>query len=109
MSFAYSFVAIIIVAVVTGLIRATPFLIFNGKKELPETAKFLGNTLPPSIMIILVLYCLRNIQVTTFPYGLAEIISVSIIIVIQFMKKKTFLSIFLGTAIYMILTRTVFS
>lgn len=107
--FSYSAATIIVVASVTGFTRAIPYLLFGGKKELPTTVNYLGNVLPASIMIILVVYCLRNIDPTSFPFGLPELLSVVIVIVAQVIKNNTFLSIFLGTACYMILIRTVFS
>jgi branched-subunit amino acid transport protein AzlD len=96
-----------VVALVTGLTRALPYLFFGGKKELPRMVHYLGAVLPASIMIILVVYCLRNINFTVFPFGMAELLSVGIVIVAQVTKRNTFLSIFLGTACYMILIRTV--
>ncbi|MEG6520434.1 branched-chain amino acid transporter permease [Desulfotomaculum sp. 1211_IL3151] len=98
-----------VVAIVTAFTRAIPYLLFGGKKELPTTVKYLGNVLPASIMIILVVYCLRKIDLTSFPFGLPELFSVAIVIVAQVTKNNTFLSILLGTACYMILIRTVFS
>jgi branched-subunit amino acid transport protein AzlD len=99
---------LIVVSLVTGLTRAMPYLIFGGKKEIPSTVRYLGTVLPASIMIILVVYCLRNIDITSFPFGLAELISVALVIVLQVAKKNTILSILFGTAFYMILIRTVF-
>lgn len=99
--------AVAIVSLVTGLLRAIPFLVFKGKTDLPETVRFLGSYLPPAIMIILVIYCLRGVNILEFPHGLAEIISVIIIIGIQYLKKSTLLSIFLGTGSYMILIRLI--
>lgn len=106
--FAYSAAAIVITALVTGLVRAVPYLLFGRKKEIPETVKYLGTVLPASIMIILVVYCLRNINLTAFPFGLPELISAAVVIIAQVIRKNTFLSVFLGTACYMILMRTVF-
>lgn len=106
--FGYSTAILIIVASVTGLTRALPYILFGGKKEIPGIIMYLGAVLPASIMIILVVYCLRNINLTAFPYGMAELISIGIVIAAQTIKKNTFLSIFLGTACYMILIRTVF-
>jgi len=99
---------LIVVSMVTGLTRAMPYLIFGGKKEIPSTVRYLGTVLPASIMIILVVYCLRNIDINSFPFGLAELISVALVIVLQVAKKNTILSILFGTACYMILIRTVF-
>ena len=108
MDYIYILSAIIIVAIVTGLIRSAPFLIFGGKKDLPEYIQYLGYALPPAIMVTLVIYCLRNINITSFPYGMAEIISVILIIFIQYIKNNTFFSILFGTVVYMVLIRTVF-
>lgn len=105
----YSAATLIIVAAVTGLVRAVPFLLFGGRNELPKTIHYLGRVLPASIMIILVVYCLRNIDLKAFPFGLAELISVAVVIVSQVTKKNTFLSILLGTACYMVLIRTIFA
>ena len=44
---------IAVITAVTVLTRALPFIAF-GKKELPATVKYLGNVLPPAIMVILV-------------------------------------------------------
>jgi branched-subunit amino acid transport protein AzlD len=96
---------LIIVAAVTAFVRAIPYLLFSGKKELPEIVRYLGTVLPAAIMIILVIYCLRNIKLTTFPFGLPELLSTAIVTLAQIIKKNTFLSIFLGTACYMILIR----
>jgi branched-subunit amino acid transport protein AzlD len=105
--FAYSAAAIVITALVTGLIRAVPYLLLGGRKEIPETIKYLGTVLPASIMIILVVYCLRHIDLTAFPFGLPELLSAAIVLTAQIIKKNTFLSVFLGTACYMILMRTI--
>lgn len=108
-SFGYSISAITVVALITWLTRGAPYLLFGGKKELPDTVSYLGTVLPASIMVILVAYCLRSIDLTVFPFGLAELLSASLVILVQFIKKNTILSILLGTVCYMILIRTVFA
>lgn len=106
--FKYTFAAFLIVSAVTWFDRGAPYLLFGRKGEIPDMVKYLGNMLPASIMVILVLYCIRNINLTSYPFGLAEIISIALIIAIQVIKKNTFLSVLLGTACYMVLIRTVF-
>ncbi len=100
--------AVGVCAVVTMLVRGLPYLMFGGKRKLPKMVIYLGSVLPSSIMIILVVYCLRSIKLTVFPYGLAELISVAVVIIMQVWKKNTLISILLGTVCYMILIRTVF-
>lgn len=95
-------------AAVTMLIRGLPYLLFGGKRQLPKIVTYLGSVLPSSIMIILVVYCLRNIKFTVFPYGLKELISVAVVLIMQIWKRNTLISILLGTACYMILLRIAF-
>ncbi|KAB3533242.1 branched-chain amino acid transporter permease [Alkaliphilus serpentinus] len=105
--YGFSVAVLIVVASITGLTRAIPYLLFGGMNELPKTVHYLGTVLPASIMIILVVYCLRNIDLNTFPFGIVELLSVGIVVAIHVKKRNAFLSIFLGTACYMILIRTV--
>ena len=70
----YIILVIFIAAIVTWLTRAIPFLIF-GNRELPEKVKYLGGVLPPAIMIILVVYCLRNINFKNINSFLPELSS----------------------------------
>jgi branched-subunit amino acid transport protein AzlD len=96
-----------IVAIMTWITRGLPYLLFT-KKGPPQIVAYLGTVLPASIMVILVIYCLRNTQFTTFPYGAAEIISLFLVVVLQFWRRNTLVSIFAGTVCYMVLLRTVF-
>lgn len=97
--------AIAIISLITWVTRALPFLIFSSKKDLPATIHYLGSVLPASIIVILVVYCMRNIDFSNFPFGAAELISIILVIGLQVWKKNNFLSILTGTACYMILIR----
>lgn len=104
----YTSAAIGVAAIMTMLTRGLPYLLFGRKKQLPKIVEYLGSVLSSAIMIILVVYCLRDIKLTSFPYGLAELISVALVVGLQLWKRNILLSILLGTACYMILIRTVF-
>ena len=97
---------IAITALVTWLTRALPFLVF-GNRQLPQIMQYLGNVLPSAIMVILVFYCIRNIDLTQYPYGLTEFISSLTVILTQIWRKNTYLSIIVGTTCYMVLIRTI--
>lgn len=101
-------VTIGIVAIMTWITRGLPYLLFT-KKRPPQMITYLGAALPASIMIILVVYCLRNTQFTVYPYGSAEIISVFLVVIMQLWRKNTLISILAGTVCYMVLIRTVFT
>ena len=57
---------IAVTALFTFLTRAVPFLFFGGKKLL-RPGFYFGRVLPPAIIAILVIYCLRNITPTASP------------------------------------------
>ena len=104
----HSILIIVIVATITILLRFIPFLVFNGKKESPKVITYLSNVLPFAIMAMLVVYCLKDISVITFPFGLPEIIASVIVILLHLWRKNTLLSISVGTIIYMLLIQFVF-
>ncbi|PKM49120.1 MAG: branched-chain amino acid transporter AzlD [Firmicutes bacterium HGW-Firmicutes-7] len=103
----YLISTITIVALVTWGLRSFPFLVF-GNRELPQLVRYLGYVLPSAIMVILVFFCIRNANFSEYPYGLAQIISILLVIFVHVKKKNMYISIMSGTICYMILIRTVF-
>ncbi len=102
--------AILIVAVtalMTIAVRFLPFAVF-GKRPLPRVVVYLGRVLPPAIMAALVVYCLKNVDLTAYPFSFAEIIAVAVTALAHIWKRSMLLSIAVGTASYMILIRTAF-
>ena len=91
----------------TFLIRSTPFFFFS-RKELPDLIKYFGKYLPFALMPLLVVSALRNINLLAYPYGLPEIIASLSVIFLHAKFKKLFLSISVGTFIYMVLIQLVF-
>lgn len=97
-----------VIALATWVCRSAAFLIFGGRKDIPKAVIYLGKALPPAIMAILVFYCLREMDMTKYPFGLAEIITVVFAAVLQWKKENTILTTAASTVIYMVLIRTVF-
>ena len=100
--------SIAVMAVVTFLTRALPFLFFGGKKDPPRIVLYLGRVLPPAVIAMLILYCLRS---TTFaaPAGWAPaLIAGLFVVVVHLWKHNNLLSILGGTVLYMILVQAVF-
>lgn len=108
MNATYSLLIIAVVSFCTILLRALPFLIFGGKKEVPSAIRYLGKTLPPAIMAVLVVYCLRGVSFLEGNHGIPEIISVLLVAGLHIWKKNILLSIGLGTVCYMVLVQLVF-
>jgi len=93
---------IIIIAFITFFTRAFPF-IFLKYKKIPDIILYLEINIPPIIMLLLVLYCLKDVDFVKIPYGLPEVISIVIVILLHLWKKNILLSIFGGTSCYIIL------
>lgn len=99
---------ILAVAAGTMITRFTPFLLFPETKEPPEMIGYLGKVLPPAMMGLLVVYCLKGVSIIDAPHGIPELIAIAGIIVLHKWKRNVLLSIGGGTAIYMLLVQMVF-
>ena len=104
----YVFSMIIIIALVTAALRFIPFLVFGESRPVPKFVDYLGRVLPYSIMAMLVVYCLKGISFVKAPFGLPELISVLLVVVLHVWKRNTLLSIICGTVCYMVLIQFVF-
>lgn len=104
----HSIAIISVVAICTLLTRALPFLVLGGKREVPSLVKYLGNALPPAIMTILVVYCLKGVNVFEGSRGIPEFLSIGLVVVFHLWRKNTLLSIGAGTLCYMLLVQFVF-
>lgn len=93
-------------AIVTMLLRFLPFMVFKGKT--PEYITYLGNVLPPAIIGMLVIYCLRNTSVLSAPHGLPELLAAMIVVGLQVWKRNSLISILSGTAAYMLMVQVIF-
>ncbi len=107
-TFEQSVICIVIVAICTFFTRVFPFLLFGRKKEVPSPVLYLGNLLPPAVMCILVIYCLKNISFSTPAGFLPEAISVILVALLHLWKRNNLLSIGAGTITYMLLIQFVF-
>ena len=100
----YPIAVIGVIAVVTWVLRAFPFLLF-GNRPLPKVIRYLGKALPPAIMTVLVIYCLRDISFGQSPFGIPELAACVLVVILQVVRKNMYLSIIAGTVCYMILIR----
>lgn len=107
-SFWRSVIIIALIAVTTFITRAIPFVLFPENKKIPKTIEYLGKVLPPAVIGMLVVYCLKGITPTEFPFGLPELIAGATVVVLHLWKRNNLLSIGVGTILYMILIQSVF-
>ncbi len=92
-------------AVITLALRVLPFVIFGGKRQLPAKLTVLGDMLPAAIMAVLVVYCLKTVPWDFSGTGIWQLVAAVVVAISFKWKHNTFLSIVLGTVLYMILIR----
>ena len=103
-----SIITLGIIALITLALRVIPFLLFPENKKTPKYVLYLGKVLPHTIIGMLVVYCLKDITFLSYPYGLPEILSIALIIILHIWKRSTLLSIGAGTLVYMFLLQNIF-
>lgn len=92
----------------TALTRFLPFLLFPADKPVPKYIQYLGKVLPSAVFGLLVVYCLRNVNIFTGSHGIPEMIAIVLVIVLHLWKRQMLLSIAGGTIGYMLLVQFVF-
>ena len=88
--------------------RFLPFMIFNEKRTTLKYISYLGRVLPGAIFSMLIVYCLKNVNVTSYSYGLPELIAIIVTVFLHKWKKQMLVSIAGGTICYMLLVQLVF-
>lgn len=101
---------IIIAMVVLGtmITRYLPFAVFREGRGSHPYVVYLGKTLPCAAIGLLVVYCLKNVNLAAAPHGLPEAAAVACVVVLHWWKNNAILSIGAGTAVYMLLVQKVF-
>lgn len=97
-----------IIAAATILTRFLPFWIFPEGRRRPAWLSRLSLSLPYAVIGLLVVYCLRGVSVTAYPFGIPEGIAIGAIVLLHIWKRSTLLSIGGGTLLYMVLVQAVF-
>ena len=97
-----------IIAGATFLTRAAAFILFPGNRQTPAYIRYLGVVLPCATIGMLIVYCLKDVVFTAYPYGLPEIRGIAVVAVLQYWRRNTLLSIAVGTVLYMVLVQVVF-
>ncbi|NCD10143.1 MAG: branched-chain amino acid transporter AzlD [Negativicutes bacterium] len=101
---------IIIAMVVLGTVitRFLPFILFPGDKGNHPYINYLGEVLPYAAIGLLVVYCLKGVNLQAAPFGLPEAIAIICIGILHYWKSNALLSIGAGTVFYMFLVQKVF-
>ncbi|MBV2182146.1 AzlD domain-containing protein [Castellaniella sp. MT123] len=101
----YVLIVIVLMGAVTLALRALPFVAGHWLRRHPLVHK-LGNTLPLSIMVLLLVDTVTG-QARNNPAGpWQELLAVALVVLLQWRTRQTLLSIVAGTALYMVLRAT---
>ena len=103
----YDVHVVLLAGAVTALLRYLPFIAFGRTR--PEFVMYLGRVLPPAVMAMLVVYCLRGADVLGGAHGIPEVLSCLAVVVLHVWRRSTLLSISVGTVLYMFLIQVVFT
>ena len=101
-------ITIFVLAAGTLLTRALPFLIFPAGKKTPVFVRRLQVLLPSAAIGLLLVYCLKDVDILHGSHGLPEAIAIAVTAGLHLWRKNSLLSIAAGTICYMVLVQWVF-
>lgn len=101
-------ITVLLVALGTLLTRFLAFWLFPAGKKTPAYIHYLGKVLPAAVFGLLVVYCLKHVQIFTGSHGLPELISIALVVLLHLHRKQMLLSIAGGTVCYMLLVQLIF-
>ena len=117
-------IAVFLSALIIFLERGFPFFLFS-KRQPPAIIRFIEKYIPPMVMAALVCYCLKDISFVTTaltaPAGatapasatstvnlagfIPSLAGLAVTITLHLLRRNSLISIFGGTAVYMVLIR----
>lgn len=72
MTLTQQLVTIALCVLATLITRFLPFLVFSSKRPTPAFVRYLGDVLPGAIFGMLIVYCLKDVQLLSGSHGLPE-------------------------------------
>ena len=105
---AQALASIAVMAGVTFLTRALPFLLFDRGDHPPRLILYLGRVLPPAIIAMLIVYCLKGITFSTPAGWVPPLLAGLAAVLLHIWKGNDLISIFGATVLYMALVQGVF-
>jgi branched-subunit amino acid transport protein AzlD len=84
---------------VTLALRAAPFAAMSALRSSPLVG-YLGRHLPAGVMVILVIYLLRDVPWGEPLVGARELVAIAVVVGIQLWRRQALLSMAAGTVVY---------
>ena len=98
---------VLAMAAATQFTRFLPFWLPSRWLDNP-LVRTLKTGLPAVILLLLVIYCLKDTPLTSAPWGIPEALSLALVIGLHLWRRNALLSIGGGTVLYMVLLQTRF-
>ena len=108
MTLSQQLITVLMIVIGTLITRALPFIVIPSGKPTPKFLKYLGNYLPGAVFAMLVVYCLKGVNLLSGSHGIPEAVALIAVIVIHLWKRQMLISISTGTVLYMILVQFMF-
>ena len=83
--------------------RFLPFRVFRENRETPKFIQYVGKFLPSAVFGMLVVYCLRNVNILQGTHGIPEFIPILVTAGLHIWKHQMLISIAGGTICYILL------
>lgn len=97
----YVVVGLLVIGVITVLLRLVPFVALSRLQD-SRLVRFLGIYMPGGVMVILVIYTLRDTSVAVSSW-VPAVCGLAAVIGLHLWKRSSVLSILVGTAVYVAL------
>lgn len=101
--------SIAVMSTVTFLTRALPFLLFDRGEHPPKIVLYLGKVLPPAIIAMLIVYCMKGVSFSTPAGWVPTLLAGGAAVLLHIWKGNDLISIFGATGLYMVLIQGVFA
>ena len=108
MTITQQIITIAMVVFGTMLTRCLPFFLFPAGKPTPKYIQYLGKVLPAAVFGMLVIYCLKEVNILSGNHGIPELMGIMVVVLLHLWKRQMLLSIAGGTIVYMLLVQFLF-
>ena len=95
----YLLIMFAVMAFATFVTRALPFVAFSRSLDHPMLV-YLGRCLPPMIMVVLVFFGLKGLQIETGDRLAHAVLALVVVTTLQLLMRNSLISILVGTVLY---------
>ncbi|UJF25055.1 AzlD domain-containing protein [Suttonella sp. R2A3] len=96
----YLLAGIVISASLTFVLRAFPFALMRVAKRYDGIFRFLGQVMPPGMMVILALYAALSLKWSQPAQGSISALALLLVVLVEHRTRQPLLSIGVGLAVY---------